>query len=227
MKKTALILVVILFCNKTKAQHFGVTADLGMSRINKIYRVVNSENKPKVYYGIGVFFAKIPNTSKWGFRTSIDYNKRGTGIYYEGDWHYTQDGSYIVDETNESTKSLSIAFTPTFNVSKKFQLILGPSIGYTLGTKSNFTETYYKTETKSEILSSRTGTSEVNGSSFTNRLHFGLKAGINIKVSNYVDLGLTYQYARIFKYGNSYYRTFYNIVNISTSIYFKSRKPID
>ncbi|PCI93072.1 MAG: hypothetical protein COB15_16950 [Flavobacteriales bacterium] len=225
MKKIALIIVIIIFSLTAKAQHFGVSVDVGMSRINKIYNTYGTfENKSKIYYGLGVFYAKIPLESKWGFRATLDYNKRGAGAL--GEWYdwYGINPEYIVSETTESTKSLNLTFTPTLNASNRLQFFLGPTIGYTLGTNTKTITTYYKTEAKSEVLSSRTGTSEFNGSSFINRLHFGVKAGVNMKLSNRIDLGLTYQYARLLKYGNPNYQPFYNIVNFTTNIYFKKRE---
>jgi hypothetical protein len=233
MKTITLLIVTIIFSLTAKAQHFGVTADVGLSRINKIYGyTVDAENKSKIYYGLGVFFAKIPLESIWGFRASLDYNKRGEGScseaffgsYFDVFSGVYIDPVYITGEESESTKSLSLTFTPTLNASNNLQFVFGPTIEYTLGTKYNFKETSYKTEAKSEVLSSRTGTSEINGSSFTSRLHVGLKAGINVKVSNHVDLGLIYQYVRRFKYGNAYYRPFYNIINLTTTIYLKKRE---
>ena len=224
MKKTTLIILVTIFSFTTKAQHFGVTADVGMSRINKIVgKSIKVENKSKIYYGIGVFYAKIPVESRWGFRTSIDYNKRGAGSYYEGFPWYGIDSDYVVYETNESTKSLNLTFTPTLNISNKFQFLLGPTIGYTLGSRDGFTETYYKTSAKNEVLEIRTDTRSFNGISFSYRLHYGVKTGINVKVSNYLDVGLNYQYARLLRYGNPRYRPFYNIINITTNIYLKKR----
>jgi hypothetical protein len=225
MRKITLIILVIALSPKAKAQDFGVKIDAGMSRINKIYNpYLNIKNKSKLYYGIGIFYAKISESSKWGFRTSLDFNKRGAGSYYEGFWNnYSGGESFVVSETNESTKSLSITFTPTLNVSKRLQFLLGPSFGYTLGSGSESVDTYYKTESKNEVIDTYSNISEFNGVSFTDRLHFGLNVGFNIKVADRIDLGLTYQYARILKYASSYYRPFYNIVNISTSIYFKKR----
>ena len=186
-----------------------------MSRINKTFDPI-IENKPKLYYGIGVFYAKIPDSSKWGFRASLDFNIRGAGTFYEG--------PDVISSSTSSINSTSVAFYPTLHASNKLHFFLGPQMSYILGGTKIFEHTYYETEAKEIVMFSSTGENRYNDDAFVYRLHFGLKAGLSLNISKHIDLGLTYQYARMLKYELFIYEPFYNIINISTNIYFKSRE---
>jgi len=218
LKKTIVILLVSFFSITAKAQHFGVNIDAGMSYLYGVY--APNKSKPQLYYGLGMFYTKLSTNSKWGYRAGLDFNKKGAKIVYEGD---SWDG-YIESTTTLSTNYLNLTFTPTLNASKNLQFFLGPHIDYILGNKEETIVTIYKTDTKQQVLETITSKNKNNGISFSDRISYGIKVGANIKLSNHVDIGLCYQYSRLLKYGSPYYQPYYHIVNITTNIYFKSRK---
>jgi hypothetical protein len=218
MKKTTLIIIITIFSLTAKAQHFSITTDIGMSYLSGLYNPHTS--KPQLYYGLGMLYSKSATTTNWGFKTSLDFNKRGVKSIYTG----TSYSGYVESKNILSSKSLSLTFTPTLNVSERVQFVLGPHLGYFLSSKSTTTEIVYKTSLKEEILQTVIEENTSNGISFIDRLHFGVKLGINVKVSNPIDLGLTYQYARLLKYAHPSYRPFYNVLSITTTIYFKTRE---
>jgi hypothetical protein len=231
MKKSTLIILIIIISLTAKAQHFGVNVDAGMSRISTVYTASsNIKNKSKLYYGIGIFYAKLPSTSKWGFKTSIDFNKRGTGTSYEGPSGFRfspADPVYFVSSNTLSTRSLALTFLLTLNSSKNFQFFLGPHMGYILGNTNKGEVTEYVSSAKKIEISSFSNEDNYNADAFSERLHYGGKAGFNVKITDHFDLGLTYQYARLLKYATPHHRPFYNILSLSTSFYLKSRKEAE
>lgn len=227
MKRTTLILVLALIASNLKAQQVGLTADVGISKLNQTYSPYAGkvQNKGQLYYGLGFFYEKIPKSGNLGFKISLDYNKRGAKGVYENDFVSNQFGGdiYIEQETVSSSNAFSLTFLPTINASKKFQFYLGPHLTYALNNTSTTTVTYYKTEAKEEVLLNETKRSSYNGASFSDQLSFGLRVGVNFKIIDAVGIGLSYQYSRLLNNQTPFGEVpFYNIFNFSTHIYFNS-----
>lgn len=226
MKKITIIVVAVFIANNIKSQQFGLTADVGMSRLSELYgRLSGTENKSQLYYGVGLFFAKQSASSKWGFKVGLDFNKRGARALYEGSQFINSNNIYIVSSSTLSTNSISLNFSPTLNVSDKVQFFLAPHINYTIGNTDDFETIYYETEAKQKVVDSFNDKDSYNSSNFSDRLSYGARVGFNVMLSNNIDLGLTYQYARqLNSNGGLGPKPFYNIINLSTNIYFKGRE---
>jgi len=160
-----------------------------------------------------------------GYKISIDYNKRGGKNLYDPPFfalRYRQ--SHLEIKSILLTKSLSLAFTPTLKILDKLQLFLGPHLTYSLINETEDSETYYRTSAKEEALKTFIDNSSFNGKSFSDRLSFGIKLGVTYKIANRIDLGLAYQYSRLIKIDlPTGSKPFYNIINLTTNVYFKSR----
>src|SRR5680860_595552 len=132
MKKRILILLLTIVSLTTNAQHFGVTLDFGASRLSDIYNnpYMKSENNSKLYYSLGLFYTKISTNSRWGFRSGIEFSKRGYGYSYDGTLYAWSSNSgpdnigYIEDTFTQSNNSIILIIGPTLNITNKLQLII-------------------------------------------------------------------------------------------------------
>jgi hypothetical protein len=230
MKKIIFILLFIGLSNLSNAQYFSLKLDAGISRLHYSYpSEYKTQNKSQLYYGLGISYSKISDSSSFGYKTSLEFNKRGYGSLYEGNSGIQFYGNqlpseYVVSENSNFIKSLSLTFTPTLNIFKRVQLVLGPSFSCNLKSGGSYKTTYYKTSEKKEIVSTTSDYSDYSDRSFANRWHIGLNAGFNFKVSNLIDLGINYQYLMEMKYDDYFNPPNFSIINISTNIFLTKRE---
>jgi hypothetical protein len=225
MKRATLIILISFIGFTSQAQNFGASADLGMSHYSGIKEYYFTQNTPRLYYSFGLFYTIRPDSAIWGLRTGIEFNKRGHKTNYLGNGISFSNSpiTYTDNYSITSTNSLSLFFLPTLNVLKKFHLFLGPIIYYNLNSTINYETVYYKTSAKQEVIETKTTKSKADydGVSFTERSSYGLKLGGCLKLSKKIDLGITYQISRRFKYYTNDYKPYYNILNLTTIIYLK------
>ena len=229
MKKAIVILLVSFFSITAKAQHFGVNFSAGSSWVNKLNPQVTGKVNPKLFYGFGVFYTKKSETSSWGFRTGLNFDKRNIGATYSKEYYdeYEMQQYYIDGTSTTSDNLLALSSGPTLNISKKLQLALDIHYTYLLSRTGTGSSDTYLDKEKKILYESNQGSSKANGLSLTDRSSYGANLMLTYQVSGRVDLGLTYCYWRQFKYyvvHFSNYKPFYNALNITTNIYFKSRK---
>ncbi len=197
-----------------------------MSHLNKIYNpYLAIKSKPQLYYGAALFYIKLPSSSNWGFRASLDFNTRGAKGLYEGDWNdglYGQ--SYIVSESFTFFYSASLSFAPTLSINKKLMFFVGPNFNVSVFGTDKYRTTYYKTSAKEDILEVFTDKDPYYFQSFSYRLSYGGKVGLNYKFSNEIDFGIAYQYARPVKKSDFGPTPYFNILHVSILLYFKLRE---
>jgi hypothetical protein len=169
--------------------------------------------------------------SKWGVSTSLAFNKRG---YKEVDLiNRTSTNSlgtkYFLKEFQSIyyNYATSVIIAPTFQLSDKLIAMIGFHYTYSFGPNSKDIHNYFETDENGDnkvLYNTRKFKYGNNGISFVDNSYYGIKAAIFYQVSGIIDFGLAYQYSRPFK-SNSYGSTrFYNIINITTTIYFKTRE---
>jgi hypothetical protein len=224
MKKIALIIVVIIFSLTAKAQHFGVSVAVGQSWLGGASSSENSERSGKLFYAVGLVFNKDFSGSKWGVNTSLDFNKRGNQFkYWSTDAFFGHPENLNETIYDNSNKTITLALLPSYNIIKKIKLSVGPHFTYNFKEKSIRTNNEYLTDANGgnkTLISSKETDVLTFQQDFIYTSSFGFKAQLTYQLLRALDLGVAYQYARPLQDGIAQY----NIFNVTTTIYFKSRE---
>ena len=222
------LLILIPFCLigllNIKGQNFGLKVDFGLSKLSGVFGPGNEdfENKFGPYYSLGFVLEKIPETEgKLGFQVHIEYNVKGTRVDYNGFATYSNFGDVRLESISTNKLStISLAFIPLINPQGRIRYFLGPHVDYMISSVSEYESRTYSAD-NNELLFEDYDRNSTVIASFTDKLSFGIKTGINIKLNESLSSGVMYQYTRWVNNSTVFgEKPFFNTFNLSLQYLF-------